>query len=515
MAGLKRKLTVLSIEEKVRILKFLDENTLMKKGEIAAKFGIPANTLSTIIKNRETIERNYENNKKKMKKIRKSTYPEVEECMQKWFVQCRDQGIPISGSILQQKAEDFAKEFGYSSDFKASNGWLENFKKRQNIVFRKLYGESASVNESVCNEWLKELPSLLQGYDPNDVFNAGETGLFYRCLPDKTATFKGKNCRGGKQNKLRVTVLLAANQSGTEKLPPVMIGRTKKPRCFAKVKSFPMVYKANQKAWMTTEIFVEWLKEIDKSIALKKRKILLFIDNCNAHSNLPNLKNITVKFLPSNMTSKLQPLDQGIIRSFKIGYRQQLLKKIIDAIDEDKILPTINVLDAMRMADFAWRNVTKKTIKNCFIKAGFKERSNNAEENQTTDLNIIEVQDGDSITSIQWAVIKNKLNLGISFEDFLDIDTSLETCGTLTDADILADVKAASDEEESEMEQQEEHQNVTVKEAEKAVNTLRAFLESSENIGSESFASIAALEKIVQSQKDLVWHQTLLTNLFC
>ncbi|GBM81587.1 Tigger transposable element-derived protein 6 [Araneus ventricosus] len=108
-----------------------------------------------------------------------------------------------------------------------------------------------------------------------------------------------------KQSKLRVTVLLAANQSGKEKLPPLLIGRSKKPRCFAKIKSFPMMYKSNQKAWMTNEIFGDWLKGIDKEMAKKKGRILLFIDNCNAHSNFPALKNITVKFLPRNTTSKL------------------------------------------------------------------------------------------------------------------------------------------------------------------------------------------------------------------
>ncbi|GBN01299.1 hypothetical protein AVEN_201320-1 [Araneus ventricosus] len=79
-------------------------------------------------------------------------------------------------------------------------------------------------------------------------WNADETGLFFQCLPNKTAVFEGEECHGGKQSKLRVTVLLATNQSGKEKLPPAMIGLSKKPRCFAKIKSFPMMHKSNQKA---------------------------------------------------------------------------------------------------------------------------------------------------------------------------------------------------------------------------------------------------------------------------
>ncbi|GBM43910.1 Tigger transposable element-derived protein 6 [Araneus ventricosus] len=98
------------------------------------------------------------------------------------------------------------------------------------------------------------------------------------------------------------------------------------------------MYKSNQKAWMTSEKFGDWLKGIDKEMAKKQRHILLFIDNCKAHSNFLALKNITVKFLPPNMTSKLQPLDQGIIRSSKVGYRAQIVGRLLDSIDEGKPL---------------------------------------------------------------------------------------------------------------------------------------------------------------------------------
>ncbi|GBN58113.1 hypothetical protein AVEN_179060-1 [Araneus ventricosus] len=90
-----------------------------------------------------------------------------------------------------------------------------------------------------------------------------------------------------------------------------MIGRSKKPRCFAKIKSFLLTYKSNEKAWMTSEIFGDWLKGIDKEMAKKKRRILLFIDHCNADSNFQALKNTTVKFLPPNTTSKLQSTRLG------------------------------------------------------------------------------------------------------------------------------------------------------------------------------------------------------------
>ncbi|GBM48751.1 Tigger transposable element-derived protein 6 [Araneus ventricosus] len=149
----------------------------------------------------------------------------------------------------------------------------------------------------------------------------------------------------------------------------------------------------------------------------RKRRILLFIDNCKAHFNFTALKNITVKFLPPNKTSKLQPLDQGIIRSFKVGYRAQIVRRLMDSIGEGKSYASINILQSMRMADYAWRNVTETTIKNCFIKAGF---SVNKTSSETEEVDSIKNSIGEGeINPEHWASIQKDHNTNISFEDFL------------------------------------------------------------------------------------------------
>jgi hypothetical protein len=57
---------------------------------------------------------------------------------------------------------------------------------------------------------------------------------------------------------------------------------------------------------------------LDRRMASKSRKILLFLDHCPAHSkDVRNLKNVQVKFFPANTTSVLQPMDQGIIKALK------------------------------------------------------------------------------------------------------------------------------------------------------------------------------------------------------
>uniref|UniRef100_A0A8C4WZS8 DDE-1 domain-containing protein n=1 Tax=Eptatretus burgeri TaxID=7764 RepID=A0A8C4WZS8_EPTBU len=45
---------------------------------------------------------------------------------------------------------------------------------------------------------------------------------------------------------------------------------------------------------------------------------------------------ITVKFLPPNTISVLQPCDMGIIRTLKAYFRHQLRQNIIDTIDDSQ-----------------------------------------------------------------------------------------------------------------------------------------------------------------------------------
>ncbi len=89
-------------------------------------------------------------------------------------------------------------------------------------------------------------------------------------------------------------------------------------------------------------IFLEWLNAFDLHVA--NRKVLLVLDNCNAHVPLEELlaciqlKNTRVLYLPPNMTSKIQPCDANIIRNFKAYYRRRFnrlqLQRLEDGIDQ-------------------------------------------------------------------------------------------------------------------------------------------------------------------------------------
>ena len=115
------------------------------------------------------------------------------------------------------------------------------------------------------------------------MYNADEFGLFFKLLPDKSFVHKKESCHGGKQSKERLTVLACANATGTDKLRLLVIGKSRNPKCFKNVKSFPVDYVSQSRAWMTADLFIKWLQDLDQYFARKQRHVLLFVDNCPAY----------------------------------------------------------------------------------------------------------------------------------------------------------------------------------------------------------------------------------------
>uniref|UniRef100_H3AE17 HTH CENPB-type domain-containing protein n=1 Tax=Latimeria chalumnae TaxID=7897 RepID=H3AE17_LATCH len=171
----------------------------------------------------------------------------------------RAQDVPVSGPILQIKAEKLATGLGHT-DIKCSNGWLDGFKEGHLITFCVICGE-------VWRDTI--LPRVLQQYNPENVYNADESGLFYRLLPHMSLVLKGETCNARKRSKDQISILPCAIMTGSDKLPMLLIGKSTKPRCFKGMKSLPTEYTANWKAWMTSDIFSNWIKKHDK---FKKQK---------------------------------------------------------------------------------------------------------------------------------------------------------------------------------------------------------------------------------------------------
>src|SRR5689334_21717280 len=81
---------------------------------------------------------------------------------------------------------------------------------------------------------------------------------------------------------------------------------------------------------MRSDVFSKWLHALNNDMHEQERQIALLIDSAPSHGDSENLglSNITIIRLPPNTTSLTQPLDAGIIRSFKAHYSQEMLQVI-------------------------------------------------------------------------------------------------------------------------------------------------------------------------------------------
>ena len=177
-----------------------------------------------------------------------------------------------------------AKDAGVE-DFKATDGWFARWKKRNGLVFTILRGEAAEANTLGADTFLKnDWPELQRHFHRKDIFNTDETGIYFRALPDSTYVNERskRTTKGFKTAKDRITALVTCSLEG-EKLPLLIIGQSKHPRCFKGVHQMPSVsYRSSRNAWMAATIWEGFLRDLDRNMIRQGRKILVLADNCSA-----------------------------------------------------------------------------------------------------------------------------------------------------------------------------------------------------------------------------------------
>ena len=240
-------------------------------------------------------------------------------------------------------------------------------------------GESLDCSD--YSQFIEEvLKPLMEEYEPQNIYNADETSLFYKSLSNHTMSFDSEQVHGSKlhQSKDRMSLLLYTNMNGSEKLNPVLIGKAACPTALKKhgvmFKDLGVEYFWNQKGWMTGSVFDLWLTDWNKNLIRQNHHVLLLIDNAPGHV-IGEYSNIRIQFLPPNTTAKLQPLDQGIIKSTKHNYRTILMTRYLAGVElkqEAKtIMKSFDFVLACQVLVEAWDAVIPENIQKCFAKAGF------------------------------------------------------------------------------------------------------------------------------------------------
>ena len=127
MSAVKRKLKNTKLIQKCQIIRQIEKG--MTNKEASEKFGVPKNTISTWMKNKDKLFEGLEQSSSDAKKMRGCDYEQVDKAVFKWFSLQRSQNVLIDDPILKEKALQFAKSFNFWT-FKASDGWLDKWQKR-------------------------------------------------------------------------------------------------------------------------------------------------------------------------------------------------------------------------------------------------------------------------------------------------------------------------------------------------------------------------------------------------
>ncbi|KAK9721222.1 CENP-B N-terminal DNA-binding domain [Popillia japonica] len=88
----------LNIADKIAIIGEVDSGA--KKADVCRKYNLPPSSLSTLLKNKEKLIQSFPYNSKERKRLKTTTFEDLDEVLLNWFKQQRNSNIPISGSSL-------------------------------------------------------------------------------------------------------------------------------------------------------------------------------------------------------------------------------------------------------------------------------------------------------------------------------------------------------------------------------------------------------------------------------
>jgi hypothetical protein len=432
------------------------------------------------------------------KRSSRGEWPELEAALFEWQQHMQKRRAVITGDILKEQAAKLwnaLPQYQGKERPKFSNGWLDGFQKRFNIKEYVTHGEAASaeIDKPDAITQMEKVRHLVIEYDPDDVLNMDETGLFWKLIPDRTLATKAGS--GGKKSKDRVTLVFTVSASGKKELV-WCIAKSKNPRCFKKInrKLLRVIYRYNKTKWMTGLIMEEYLRWLDNKMRGEGRKVLLLLDNFSGHElgvqlvgGKEALANVRIEWLPPNTTSHWQPLDQGIIASFKLQYRRYWISYMLRQYENDKDPnKTVNLLKAIQWTRVAWDAISPATIQKCWWKSTILKKP----DDQAEDTASQEQQDQDEL-QVQIAQLPNITN-PLSVIEFIQLGSEEIEDDEWTDENtiFMRVVERYGLAEEDTIEPAEdavdrgEEVDIPISEAIKALETLKLF-EIQQEDGSE------------------------------
>ncbi|KAL1466151.1 hypothetical protein MTO96_042915 [Rhipicephalus appendiculatus] len=249
------------------------------------------------------------------KQARGAKYGTLDETLLTWFRQARAAGINFDGSILRKKAMEVADRLGIT-DFAASNGWIDRFRKRHGIAYKthcfarcgfRTNGELDEADEPEAASCEQELTEAMNAL--------GATGVTYDNVVSVDAALVTSEC----QSITEIVADSVASEAGDS-------GDNEEPQ---------------ESGELADPSFAEAVAALD----LLRRYVA---PQSDAESN-----------------GAFHVIEKRVVLSSEPDYAADL---------------KVPLGKAVFFANGAWRDVKSETILPCFEKAGFSRGSSTAEE---------------------------------------------------------------------------------------------------------------------------------------
>nr|XP_004481860.1 LOW QUALITY PROTEIN: tigger transposable element-derived protein 5 [Dasypus novemcinctus] len=403
-----------------------------RQASVCRDFGVPGGTLRGWLKDepklRWFLDQLGGEVGTQRKKMRLANEEEIDRAVYTWFLALRQHGVPLSGPLIQAQAEAFARQiYGPECTFKASHGWFWRWQKRHGISSQRIYGEAEPPapgpapglpvkEEPGARAFADRAPAAPPpahgGYGDEQIYNANVTGLYWKLLPEQAAPpgagDPGGGGRGRRWRGDRVTVLLAANLTGSHKLKPLVIGQLPDPPSLRhhNQDKFPASYRYSPDAWLSRpllrgwffEEFVPGVKRYLRRSCLQQKAVLLV-----AHPPCPGLAARTPAPEESEEAPRLSrpeppgppeelqtpdgavrvlflsrgsrrahipaPLEQGVVAAFKQLYKRELLRLAASCTRGSPLdfMRSFVLKDMLHLAGLSWDLVQAGSIERCWL----------------------------------------------------------------------------------------------------------------------------------------------------
>ncbi|CAF0991477.1 unnamed protein product [Brachionus calyciflorus] len=112
-----------------------------------------SSNISRILQNKDKIIASFESHDSPFKKtLKKTKLDYIDNGLRNFIANCNEKGVAVNSETLKLKAKEIAEENG-DHNFKASNGYIANFKSRKSILFETIHSVSGSVDKQVIVNW--------------------------------------------------------------------------------------------------------------------------------------------------------------------------------------------------------------------------------------------------------------------------------------------------------------------------------------------------------------------------